>query len=123
MCIFETGVNADPIRLFGNNLYGCELRFFYYDNDAQCTGNADGDNEAHTCTLAEMNHLPDMQVDESNINVDLGFDTQANADWHLKPTSPSSVKFGGFDLSINFSTDKDGTQRTVPWSIGAYEQD
>ena len=110
-------------RVFANNLYGCEQRIFYYDGDAQCTSNADGDNDAHTCTLAEMNQLTDMQVDESNINVDLGFGTQTDADWHLNAASPASVKFGGIDLSVDFSMDKDGTLRTVPWSIGAYEQD
>jgi hypothetical protein len=70
-----------------------------------------------------MNALPDMQVDGSNINVDLGFGTQADADWHLSVTSPASVKFGGLDLSVDFTTDKDGVERTAPWSIGAYEQD
>ncbi len=129
-CIEESNIDADPIRLFANNLYSCGqfpggfvLSTFYHDYDAQCTGNADGDNDASTCTLAEMNQLPDMQVDESNINVDLGFGTQTDADWHLNAASPSSVKFGGLDLSVDFSTDKDGTLRTVPWSIGAYEQD
>lgn len=122
-CIWETSINADPITLFANNIYGCEQQIFYWDYDEQCTGNADGDNDAHTCTLAEMNQLTDMQVDGSNINVDLGFDTNTDADWHLNALSPASVKFGGRDLSIDFSTDKDGTLRTVPWSIGAYEQD
>jgi hypothetical protein len=123
MCIKETDSTADPIRLFANILYGCGQQYFYYDSDAQCTGNADGDNDASTCTLAEMNQLTDMQVDGSNINVSLGFETQADADWDLNAASPASVKFGGLDLSIDFSMDKDGTQRTVPWSIGAYEQD
>lgn len=128
-CIEERNIDADPIRLFANNLYNCGLSpggsilsTVYYDSDARCTGNADGDNDAHTCTLAEMNQLTDMQVDGSNISVDLGFGTQADADWHLSAASPASVKFGGLDLSINFSTDKDGAQRTTPWSIGAYEQ-
>ena len=129
-CIEESNSDADPISLFANNLYSCGLSpggfilsTFYYDYDAQCTGNADGDNDASTCTLAEMNQLTDMQVDGSNINVDLGFGTQLDADWHLNAASPASVKFGGLDLSMDFSTDKDGTQRATPWSIGAYEQD
>ena len=129
-CIEESNIDADPIRLFANNFYSCGqfpggfiLSTFYHDRDAGCTGNADGDNDASTCTLAEMNQLTDMQVDGSNINVDLGLGTQTDADWHLNAASPASVKFGGLDLSVDFSTDKDGTQRTVPWSIGAYEQD
>jgi hypothetical protein len=69
-----------------------------------------------------MNQLTDMQVGD-NINVDLGFGTQADADWHLNASSPAAVKFGGLDLSVDFSTDKDGIQRTAPWSIGAYEKD
>lgn len=37
--------------------------------------------------------------------------------------SPVSVTEGGFDLSVDFSTDKTGVARTAPWSIGAYEKD
>jgi hypothetical protein len=41
--------------------------------------------------------------------------------WQL-PDSCSSVLTGGQDLSgSGFTDDKAGTTRTVPWSMGAYE--
>ena len=115
--------NADPIRLFANNLYGCEQGFFIMTMTHSVPAMRTATITPYTCTLAEMNQLTDMQVDGSNISVNLGFGTQDYADWHLNAASPASVKFGGLDLSIDFSTDKDGTQRTAPWSIGPYEQD
>jgi len=48
------------------------------------------------------------------------------ADWHLSAGSPASVTEGGIDGSArdwNVAYDADGNDRTVPWSIGAYEYD
>jgi hypothetical protein len=72
-----------------------------------------------------MNQLTDMQVDTSNILADPVFVDLSGGDWHLSTGTTTAVKFGGRDLSSEFDVliDKDGNDRTVPWSIGAYELD
>jgi len=49
--------------------------------------------------------------------------TMDDNDWHLSASTPPSVYEGGYDLSDEYTTDRDGTERTAPWSIGAYEYD
>jgi hypothetical protein len=60
-----------------------------------------------------------------NLNVDPVLTTgQPNwwMNYRLQATSPASVKTGGLDGSgWGFATDKDGTARTVPWSMGCDE--
>ncbi len=43
-------------------------------------------------------------------------------DWHLSASSSAAVTQGGQDLSPDVTDDFDGSLRTVPWSIGAYER-
>lgn len=47
-------------------------------------------------------------------------------DWRLTAGSPASIRTGGLDgltLGWNVAYDADTVERTVPWSIGAYEYD
>ncbi|MFW6262187.1 MAG: hypothetical protein ACOC6J_11465 [Spirochaetota bacterium] len=47
-------------------------------------------------------------------------------DWRLSAGSPASIRTGGLDgltLGWNVAYDADNVERTVPWSIGAYEYD
>ena len=60
---------------------------------------------------------------ENNVALDPIFDP-ADDDWHLSDSSPVVVKEGGDDSLAGMpDTDKDGNPRTIPWSMGAYEQD
>lgn len=56
-----------------------------------------------------------------NINIDPVFE-ELFTDWHLTSGSPMEVTAGGLEDTIT-DIDKDGTIRTIPWSIGAYESD
>jgi hypothetical protein len=140
-CIAEsvpTGAgNATPLSLRNNDLFNCDV--VYVDYEMGCTGNADGDNNAQTCTLAEMNALSDITVVgvSNNISVDPlladidGADNQLatlnDNDWHFSAGSSASVTAGGLngvDEGWSFSTDTDNVVRPAsgkPWSIGAYE--
>ena len=48
----------------------------------------------------------------------------AFTDFHYIASPPNTnLTEGGYDLSSIFTTDGDGTTRTVPWSVGPYEKD
>ena len=49
-------------------------------------------------------------------------DTMDDNDWHLTAATPASITEGGW-MSGDDYLDLDGTRRTAPWSIGAYEYD
>ena len=139
-CFIEaTGVDplitGTPQTLRNNNFSGCDV--IYLDRDIGCTGNADGDNNPLTCTLAEMNALLDIPEVGGNISADPQFvdidgadndmDTMEDNDWHFSPSSPASVTAGGLngvDQGWSFIDDKDGVMRPAAgntWSMGAYE--
>ncbi|MCG8452567.1 MAG: right-handed parallel beta-helix repeat-containing protein [Spirochaetales bacterium] len=42
-------------------------------------------------------------------------------DWSLSGSTVENAHEGGLDLSTQFTDDRNGTTRSVPWSIGAYE--
>jgi len=140
-CIAEsvpTGTgSATPLSLRNNDVFNCAV--LYVDYDMGCTGNADGDNNPQTCTLAEMNALTDINVVgvSANISVDPlladidGADNQlgtlADNNWHFSAASPASVTAGGLngnDEGWSYITDMDNVLRPasgMPWSIGAYQ--
>ncbi len=51
------------------------------------------------------------------------YENTATFDFRLTTTAPASLRGGGRDRSDLFSDDANGTARTIPWSIGAYERD
>ena len=53
-----------------------------------------------------------------NVTLDTAF---AADGFHLTAGTHADIKGGGKELD-EFTTDKDGNPRTVPWSMGAYEQ-
>ena len=144
-CLVEFGANTEPATIKNNNLNGCVV--VYIDDDASCTGNADGDGDNSTCTLTEMEALTDFSVGSvsGNIAVDPLFvdidgadndiATTNDNDWHLQLSSPVNVREGGLDLSSLYTTDQDNLVRTAiikgapsnagasGWSMGAFEQD
>lgn len=130
--------NGDPRRVNNNNFFGCAV--VYYDYDAGCAANGDGDGDPRTCTLAEMAALTDIFGGVSgNISANPVFadvdgpdnvlSTMDDNDWHFSSGSPISVRAGGLNGQDqiplwSFNTDKDGVIRPAsgnPWSIGAYQ--
>ena len=72
-------------------------------------------------TIADVNALSDTVIGE-NVSLDPSFVSMN--DRHLQASSPAEVREGGRDLtSEGYTLDQDGQPRTVPWSIGAFEQD
>lgn len=135
-CIYGAGQSSKPSSLRNNDLWNC-VRVFV-DDPASCPGNADGDNNAYTCSLTEMNALTgipggvggNVSIDPLFADIDgadNSFNTMADNDWRFSPGSPATVTAGGLngiDAGWTFITDKDGSARPASgnaWSIGAYE--
>jgi Bacterial Ig-like domain len=119
-CIVEANMNTRPSSLISNDLFDCPTAL-YKDNSGGNLRSVQAVN-ALTDTTAGGNVsidpvFADLDGPDDNIN------TMADNDWHLTPTSPTGVTQGGMDLSTDFTDDKDGVTRTVPWSMGAYERD
>lgn len=136
ICIYKQGGSFNTVQ--NNNLFGCNIP--YNDNLFGCPGNADNDNNASTCTLAEMEALMDIPGGVSgNVAADPMFAdidgtdndiaTMADNDWHFGVGSPASVTASGLNgldqmPAWSFTVDKDGVTRPAsgtPWAIGAYE--
>jgi hypothetical protein len=140
-CIYEsvnTG-SAAPASLRNNNLFNCMVP--YFDVDAGCTGNADGDANDQTCAIAEINILADVPLGSKGGNIDLNpnfvnlnggdgnINTTADNNWYFSGSSPAGITAGGLNgrdeiPAWNFVTDKDNLVRpasATPWSMGAFE--
>jgi len=115
--INEAGNNADPGRFENNHFYAyATFTAYYRDNNGTNINNLtttvnNTPSNPTTATLGAWN----------NSVGDPLFVDFANGDWHLQSGSP--IESTGQDLSATFTTDKDGNDRTDPWSIGAYELD
>jgi hypothetical protein len=130
-CVFEynsTGENAAAVE--DNDLWdpdGSNTTFYAYRTN--------GGSLYHSTTIGTFNGL---SWASGNVSDDPVFSDEDGADnditeiedndWHLTPDpppsgsgSPWSVTTGGQDLSASFTQDKDGNDRTVSWSMGAYE--
>ena len=73
---------------------------------------------------AADNHGFDIEaelIDPGGPDANIG--TLVDNDWEPSASAPVEVREGGLDMSIDFDVDFEGTLRTVPWSIGAYEVD
>ena len=131
-CVLERNATADPGLISNNSFSGCAV--VYYDLDAGCTGDADGDANSSTCTLAEMEALADISsgasantteapVFVSQSGVDGKPETVADNDWRLAAGTPTAVTEGGSDLTATVPADFDGLDRTLSTSMGAFEYD
>lgn len=107
ICIDEQDSDSDPVLLSNNDLIGCTT--LYRDEGA-----------VNITNIADVNALADINA-SGNISIPPNLDS--SQDYRLTEASPVEVTQGGLDLSDNFSTDKAGDTRTVPWSMGAYEYD
>ena len=118
LAVLEYAVPAEPYHLRFNDLPGTA----YWDRQSGCTGNADGDNNPQTCTVAEMEALTDMTASGNVANAP-GLDSTA----HLTNASPCAVTQStavAGDVSVyGYANDAAGTARTIPWSMGAFEHD
>ena len=101
ICIAEEGLTAAPFSIRNNDLFGCAI--LYRDEG---TG--------YLVALGDVNGLPGAAA---NLVQDPQFDATT---YH--PGASSPLLGAGADLSTLFVTDKSGAARTVPWTIGAYEQ-
>ena len=134
--LYEVTANTDFTTVSNNVIYNLSVP--YFDFDGNCSGNADGDNDAQTCTLAEMEALADISSGASNnVSTDPMFAdidgadndifTFDNNDLHLTGSTPSAVTQGGLngiDNGWSITADFDDVTRPVsgsPWAIGAYE--
>jgi hypothetical protein len=107
ICVAEDDANSDPATLKNNNLTGCTN--LYYDEG--------------TTNIASIIAVNALSITDASDNVSLPSSLDSTKDYQLTISSPIEVKLGGLDLSSDFSIDKAGISRTVPWSIGAYEYD
>jgi hypothetical protein len=118
--IYEASYMAYPAALNNNDFFDCDYPYVYVDAIGDHYGappSQPGVNGMQTRINGEG--VPASQ----NIWADPQLADQAGMDWHLSASSPLSVTEGGLNLSIIFTTDRDGTTRTAPWSIGAYEKE
>ena len=124
VCIYEMQGNENPAAVMNNDLVECPSALY-----ADFIGGSGGNcpfNSSFNCLVdaAAVNALTDMTIGSSgNVSVDPLFADPGEPDYHLSTNSPVEVRQGGLDLSADFIDDFDGALRTVPWSMGAYEQD
>ncbi len=123
-CISQEGSDFgnDPLILGGvrNNNLGCEI--LHQRFDIVSSGNP-WTTDGEITSLASLHG----QVDgaSGNISEEPGV-VDVESDWHLRTdgTTPCAVSRGGEDASATHdAADYDGEDRTVPWSIGAFEYD
>ena len=107
--IREADSGALPLRVHCNDIYGCQAVY-------------DARGVLKTSIIDMEAYLLASSVPRSgNGSVDPGFVEPTTHDYHLDEDSPITEL--GWDLSAFFSTDLEGTTRTDPWSVGAYEKD
>ena len=119
ICIDEYYATADPVSVRNNVLFDCPTALYRDEASLNLTNIDDVNNLMDTVASGNLSTDP-MFVDRDGADNDLT--TFADNDWHLSGASPASVTEGGLDLSADFDVDLDGIARSVPWSIGAYEQ-
>ncbi len=139
-CFGEYAGAARPASLRNNNLSSCP-KSVYWGQAGICPGNADGDNNGATCTVAELeayvgangsgNTVADMSLYFVDIDgPDNNILTTNDNNWRLQSFTPASVRNGGLNgiddggPGWGFTNDLAGKVRPAsgaPWSIGAYE--
>ena len=124
------GTDADPATLRNNCIFNCPDGL-YYDTTLSlvCTAvNAGGNFGAGSTWMASP-------TGSGNITDTPLFVNEAGGDYHLQAASPLNTRGGGYNLSGQYTKDRDGVTRTTStptgmtnvgasgWSIGAYEKD
>jgi hypothetical protein len=124
VCVSESNQMSEPTWLNNNDLFDCPSAL-YANNVGMGNGNCTFNDGLDCLTeIAEVNALTDFTGGVGgNISQNPLFTNPAGNNFHLTPASPLSVREGGLDLSLDFTDDLDDVTRTVPWSMGSYEQD
>ena len=114
--ISQGDIASAPDSLENNDIFDCPDALYI-----------DLDGMNYYMTAAEVNGLSfaSGNIDTTGTLLDDLFITPGGSapDWHLETTAPVGVRQGGIDLSSSFTDDRDGSTRSVPWSMGAYEKD
>lgn len=108
-CIYEAGTASDPSFVKNNDLFDCSTGLYYDEGTTAIT------------SISSVNALAGGTSAGSNVALAVSFVNRFSGD--LRPTSstPQSVYEGGIDFSSEYTVDRDGVTRTVPWAMGAYE--
>ncbi len=98
-----------------NSVYNCATGLYrdrenVFDYMTLVASGNFSDGKGHTLTTP---------VGTGNVSADANLDSGFN----LTSGTPVSVSSGDGDFSSLFTTDFNGSTRTVPWSIGAFERD
>ncbi len=106
---------SDPVSVKNNSVYNCTTGLYRdhenpFDYMTQVDSGTFSDGSGHTLTTP---------VGTGNVSANANLDSGFN----LTASTPVSVSSGSGDLSSLFTTDFNGSARTVPWSIGAFERD
>jgi hypothetical protein len=112
----EDGTSDNPGSIRNNDIFDCPTGLYH---------DADGDGDLTTVAAMEADLYAEGVTTGGNVSINPAFVDQSGGDWHFTGAL-AGVTDGGLDGSERawgFATDKDGTARTAPWSIGAYEHD
>ena len=115
--ISQGDLSSPPASLKNNDIFDCNDSL-YLDVD----GAVDCDDAAAVNGLGAFSS---GNIETTGTALDAVFITPSppNYDWQLEATSPIEIRQGGLNLGTYFTADKNGTPRTAPWSMGAYEKD
>jgi len=108
--VFEAGTGSTPAHFYNNDVYNCSTALY-------CQYSPYTKHQNFTV-------LNNTTWAEACVSVDPVFVLMPwpSPDWHLQASS--TVKAAGLALTgTDLAVDKDGTSRTISWSIGAYEKD
>jgi len=102
--IWMSEIDYLPRSLRNNLFLACTAPILHagFDNDLE--------------TIPEVEARLGIAASSNAADLDPGFIDVATGDYHLLFDSIAAM-----DHSVLFQTDRDGTMRTVPWSVGAYE--
>jgi hypothetical protein len=116
--IYEDGADADAEILYNNGFHNLGLLAvwnLYYD--------ADGDGALTTIGAVESDLTAESFDADGNVKENPAFADPGTGDYHYSAAAACLLTRGGLDLSPAFDDDREEADRTVPWSMGAYEAD
>lgn len=125
--ILEETTTSDPLR-FLNNVVSGALTAYYVDEGSTPRGSsADMNDDTLTTQGGAATAVGNLGTEPAMIDTD----ASGGLDLRLSGSTPTLVSQGGLDLSgdARFPTylgnpvDSNWTPRTVPWSIGAHEEE